>query len=76
MATTKTPKSAETKKRASVKHIGLVKHDLWLEPFEEAICGRRDHVLSKLNELTNGGKQSLSDFASGYLYFGLHKTSK
>lgn len=76
MATTKTPKSAEAKKRASVKHIGLVKNDSWLEPFEEAICGRRDHVLSKLNELTNGGKQSLSDFASGYLYFGLHKTSK
>ena len=76
MATTKTPHSAEAKKRASVKHIGLVKNDSWLESFEEAICGRRDHVLSKLNELTNGGKQSLSDFASGYLYFGLHKTSK
>ncbi|MDE6720532.1 MAG: alpha amylase C-terminal domain-containing protein [Bacteroidaceae bacterium] len=76
MATTKTSKMVEIKKRASVKHIGIVKNDSWLEPFEEAICGRRDHVLSKLNELTNGGKQSLSDFASGYLYFGLHKTSK
>lgn len=76
MATTKTSKTAETKKRAAVKHIGIVKNDSWLEPFEEAICGRHNHVLSKLNELTNGGKQSLSDFASGYLYFGLHKTSK
>ncbi|MDE5998797.1 MAG: alpha amylase C-terminal domain-containing protein [Bacteroidaceae bacterium] len=76
MATTKTSKTVETKKRTSMKHIGIVKNDSWLEPFEEAICGRRDHVLSKLNELTNGGKQSLSNFASGYLYFGLHKTSK
>ena len=27
-------------------------------------------------ELTNKGKQTLSDFASGYLYFGLHRTAK
>ena len=64
------------KKAAPVKHIGIVKNDPWLEPFEGAICGRHDHALYKLNELTNGGKQTLSDFASGYLYFGLHKTSK
>ena len=74
MATTKSPKSA--KKPATVKHIGIVKNDPWLEPFEDAIRGRHDHVLYKLNELTNGGKQSLSDFASGHLYFGLHKTSR
>lgn len=74
MATTKSPKSA--KKPATVKHIGIVKNDPWLEPFEDAIRGRHDHVLYKLNELTNGGKQSLSDFASGHLYFGLHKNSK
>lgn len=74
MTTTKSPKSA--KKPATVKHIGIVKNDPWLEPFEDAIRGRHDHVLYKLNELTNGGKQSLSDFASGHLYFGLHKNSK
>ena len=74
MATTKSPKSA--KKPATVKHIGIVKNDPWLEPFEDAIRGRHDHVLYKLNELTNGGKLSLSDFASGHLYFGLHKNSK
>jgi 1,4-alpha-glucan branching enzyme len=66
----------EAKKPAPVKHIGIVKNDPWLEPFEGAICGRHDHALWKLNELTNNGKQTLSDFASGYLYFGLHKTSK
>ena len=54
MATTKSPKSA--KKPATVKHIGIVKNDPWLEPFEDAIRGRHDHVLYKLNELTNGGR--------------------
>ena len=73
MATTKNTKEA---KPAPVKHIGIVKNDPWLEPFEGAICGRHDHALWKLNELTNGGKQTLSDFASGYLYFGLHKTAR
>ena len=56
--------------------LNIIKHDLWLEPFEEAINGRYRYVLGKKSELTNGGKQSLSDFATGYLYFGLHKTSK
>ncbi len=57
-------------------HIGLVKNDSWLEPFENAIIGRHNHAIEKLNELTNYGKQSISDFATGYLYFGLHKTTK
>ena len=76
MAACKKSKVAAEKKPAPVKHIGIVKNDPWLEPFEGAICGRHDHAMWKLNELTNGGKQTLSDFASGYLYFGLHKTSK
>jgi 1,4-alpha-glucan branching enzyme len=78
MATAKTKKAAPAKKEAApkVKHIGLVKNDPWLEPFEGAICGRHDHAVWKLNELTNGGKQTLSDFASGYLYFGLHKVAR
>ena len=74
MATSK--KQTSTKKEASVKHIGIVKNDPWLEPFEGAIVGRHEHALYKLNQLTDGGKQSLSDFASGYLYFGLHKTAR
>ena len=76
MATSKTSKATAEKKAAPVKHIGIVKNDPWLEPFEGAICGRHDHAMWKLNELTNGGKQTLSDFASGYLYFGLHKMSR
>ena len=79
MATAKKTKASfATKKEAApkVKHIGIVKNDPWLEPFEGAIVGRHDHALYKLNELTQGGKQTLSEFASGHLYFGLHKTSK
>src|SRR5574344_2554825 len=74
MATKKKVEKDAPKKVAVVKHIGIVKNDPWLEPFEEAIKGRHDHVLYKLNLLTIGGNQTLSDFASGHLYFGLHKT--
>ena len=56
------------------EHIGIVASDPWLEPFEDAINGRHNHVLWKIDQLTRNGKQSLSDFASGYEYFGLHKT--
>ena len=55
-----------------IEKIGLVKNDSWLEPYEAAIVGRHEHALYKIKELTNGGKQTLSDFASGYLFFGLH----
>ena len=55
------------------KHIGLVEHDKYLEPFEEAIQGRHDHALWKLDQLTHNGEMSLSDFASGYEYYGLHR---
>ena len=54
------------------KTLNLIKNDPWLEPFAGAITGRHQHVLDKEAELTNKGKQTLSDFASGYLYFGLH----
>ena len=62
--------------KPAVKHINLVKNDPYLEPFEAAIQGRHDHAVWKINQLTRKGKTSLSDFATGYLYFGLHKTSR
>ena len=55
------------------KQIGFVARDKYLEPFEEAIQGRHDHALWKINELTRNGEVSLSDFANGYQYFGLHQ---
>lgn len=55
------------------KQIGFVARDKYLEPFEEAIQGRHDHALWKINELTRNGEVSLLDFANGYQYFGLHQ---
>ena len=66
----------KTTKAATVKHIGLVKNDPYLADYEDAIRGRHDHVLWKMGQLTNNGKTTLSDFANGFEYFGLHKTEK
>lgn len=82
MATTKktaakAPKAAAKKSVPKVpQHIGLVKNDGWLEPFEGAIKGRHDHALWKLSQLTKNGKQKLSDFANGHVYYGLHQTAR
>ena len=54
--------------------LKIVKDDPWLEPFEAAITGRHNYVNQKIQELT-GGKTTLSDFADGHLYFGLHRTA-
>lgn len=58
--------------KTNEKELALIKGDQWLKPFEEAINGRHQNALRKMQELT-GGKHSLSEFASGYLYFGLHR---
>ena len=63
-------------KESTPKHIGIVANDPWLEPFENAIQGRHDHALWMIDHLTNGGKMKLSDFATGYLYYGLHRNEK
>ena len=56
----KTKKSqAAAKAKPTAKHIGLVKNDAYLEPYEDAIKGRHDHALWKLDNLTNHGKQNL-----------------
>lgn len=67
-------KVSNSQKSSTPKHIGIVAHDPYLEPFEEAIRGRHKHALWKISQLTQNGKMSLSDFANGYNYFGLHKT--
>lgn len=56
--------------------MGLVKNDTYLEPYEDAIRGRHNHYLWKMNQLTSNGRKSLSDFANGHEYYGLHKLSK
>jgi 1,4-alpha-glucan branching enzyme len=57
------------------KTLNLIDRDPWLEPYKNAIVGRYEHLLSKESELTDNGKANLSDFATGYLYFGLHQTN-
>ncbi len=53
--------------------LQLIKNDPWLEPYSDAVTGRHQHAIDKEAELTRNGKMTLSDFASGYLYFGLHR---
>ncbi|HBK40356.1 MAG TPA: 1,4-alpha-glucan-branching enzyme [Porphyromonadaceae bacterium] len=55
--------------------LDIVKNDPWLEPFSRSIEDRNNYFLKKEKELTQNGKIRLSDFATGYLYFGLHKTT-
>ncbi|MCY1721149.1 alpha amylase C-terminal domain-containing protein [Prolixibacteraceae bacterium Z1-6] len=50
----------------------LVQNDSWLEPYSGVISDRMIVADRKEQELTNG--IPLIDFATGYLYFGLHKT--
>ena len=57
-------------------HLALIKNDPWLAPFEQAIEGRHQHVLEKEAELTKKGAISLTEFASGYQYFGMHRSRK
>ena len=58
------------------KQLGLIAHDEWLAPYEDAIRGRHEHAVWKINQLTQNGKRTLSDFASGHLYYGLHKQKR
>ena len=59
-----------------MESLNLIKNDPWLAPYEEAIQGRFDYVREREKNLTNNGKHTLSDLASGYLYFGLQKSGK
>jgi len=82
--TAKTSKSVSGKKATDKKkaapvaapQLKLIRNDEWLAPFSAAIEGRHQHALDKINELTQGGKQKLADFATGYLYYGLHFEDK
>ena len=63
------------KAKITAPKLKLIENDPWLEPFAPAIEGRYQRVLDKELELT-GGKMTLTDFASGHMYFGLHRTRK
>ena len=55
--------------------LDIIKNDPWLAPFNEAIEGRHTYYLKRLADLTQGEKITLSDFATGHLWFGLHRTA-
>ena len=46
--------------------------DPWLKPHEESIAYRMDHYDETCRRVL--GEQSVSDFANGYLYYGIHRT--
>ena len=58
-----------------IKQLPLIEKDPWLAPFSQAIEGRHNRTEEVKNKLTRRGKMSLSDFASGHHYYGLHRNS-
>lgn len=52
--------------------LPIVKSDPYLVPFADAIYGRHEYF-NKIERKLTGDNQTLSDFATGYLYFGLHR---
>ena len=58
------------------KLIKLVENDKWLEPYADIINARHQYALRRQEELTQGGRQKLSEFASGHHFFGLHRTAR
>ncbi|HBH49010.1 MAG TPA: 1,4-alpha-glucan-branching enzyme [Bacteroidales bacterium] len=53
-------------------HPKIVQDDPWLEPFSDVITARMNAAL-ELKEKFSKIAGSLSDFATGHLYYGLHK---
>lgn len=54
------------------RKLALIKSDPWLEPYAEAIQARYDYALEVEKALT-GDTDTLAGFATGYLYFGMHR---
>ena len=56
-----------------MKTLKLVQSDSYLRPYASAIEGRYNYALYQEKKLTGG--QKLSDWANGYMYFGLHQVT-
>jgi 1,4-alpha-glucan branching enzyme len=52
----------------------IIESDYWLKPHEFTIIDWQIKYQKKVEQLT--GERSLSDFATGHLFYGLHKDSK
>jgi hypothetical protein len=57
-----------------MKVPNLIKNDSWLEPFSTTIISRLDNAQQAEQKLLHG--QSLSDFAQGHKWYGLHRENK
>ena len=64
-------KRVKKEKCPVVKHLPIVERDAYLAPYESALMGRADYAQRKEVELT-GGTATLAEWATGYLYYGLH----
>ena len=64
-------KRVKKEKCPVVKHLPIVERDAYLAPYESALVGRADYAKRKEAELT-GGTATLAEWATGYLYYGLH----
>ena len=56
-----------------MKTLRLIESDSYLQPYAAAIEGRYNYAVQRERELTGG--KPLSDWANGYMYFGLHPTA-
>ena len=54
-----------------MKEPGLIRNDPWLEPYRATISNRMEKCAKREHELA--GKGSLQSFASGHLWFGIHR---
>ncbi|MCK4346405.1 MAG: 1,4-alpha-glucan-branching enzyme, partial [Bacteroidales bacterium] len=52
--------------------LAIIRNDPWLKPFEKTIVKRIEKANEKEKELA--GDKKLKDFATGHLFFGLHRT--
>jgi 1,4-alpha-glucan branching enzyme len=56
-----------------MQKLGLIRNDPWLEPFSQRINDRHYRAIRKEQELLRHFPD-LKEFASGHLYFGLHRS--
>ena len=57
-----------------MKTLKLIQSDSYLRPYASAIEGRYNYAVYQEKKLT--GDQKLSEWANGYMYFGLHKANQ
>ncbi len=57
-----------------MKEPGLIRNDPWLEPYRATITSRMEKCEKREQELT--GEGSPQSFASGHLWFGIHRRNE